>query len=86
MPDNDELCIDDLDLHKIHITITQAGDEKDPIETLNNELEKLNQITNKIKKNKLIKIAATFVSLILAGFFTKYTIIKLINILFFSNS
>lgn len=78
--------VKDFQLQKIVINLQGIQDHPNPHEILEREQEKVDEIIKKIQRRKMIKT----VSIVLAGvavfFLSEYTVIALINFLFYSNN
>ena len=76
----------DLDLHKIMITVQNAHDHSNPTKILDEEQAKIDLINDKINKNRILKAAFTLVACVIAYLIGEFTVVALIDFLFYSNA
>lgn len=86
LENNKDLDSNFVDLHVISINIQNSLEQPEPSKVLTSCQDKIEAKHKQFQRQKIIKIVATLIAAILAYFLTDYTVIAIINFLFFSNS
>jgi len=75
----------DLKLHKINMTLNSALEHDRPMEILEGEQKKIEELTKELQFKRYYKIAGAIISGIITYFLVDFVFIKAFSVLFIKN-